>query len=270
MRLLSVDESGNLKLTKDLTADIPGYAILSHTWGSDDNELTMQDVVEGRGREKAGYRKIEFCRAQTASDNIRYFWIDTCCIDKTNSTELSRAINSMYRWYRRAIKCYVYLSDVSGTATSPPSTLFTQSRWFTRGWTLQELIAPHVVQFFASDGSYIGSKDSLKQEIERATGIQLAALRHTPLGDFSLQDRMLWAKGRTTKLEEDGVYCMLGIFQVHMPLIYGEGLRDAFIRLEDAIERKRAFDISGMCVMDARNPGIFHLVSDSLLTFDCL
>lgn len=243
MRLLSIDSDGKLSLTGgDLTEDIPPYAILSHTWGPDDQELTLQDVVKGEGKGKSGYRKIEFCGEQAATDGLRYFWVDCCCIDKTNSTELSKAINSMFNWYFDASKCYVYLSDVSGSEPSSWEAQFRKSRWFTRGWTLQELVAPRLVEFFSREGSRLGCRTSLARQIHEITKTQPMALGSTPISDFSLKERMFWARGRTTKLGEDKTYSMLGILEVHMPLIYGEGVRNAFIRLEDAVDKKRAFE----------------------------
>jgi hypothetical protein len=114
MRLLKVESHGEFSLTDDITgSDIPPYAILSHTWGADREEVTFKDMVEGTGKRKAGYVKIRFCGKQAASHGLQYFWVDTCCIDKSSSAELTEAINSMFRWYRDAAKCYVYLSDVS-------------------------------------------------------------------------------------------------------------------------------------------------------------
>ena len=113
MRLLQCNSAGQLSLTKDLIGDdIPKYAILSHTWGADTEEVAFRDLMDGTGKSKAGYDKIRFCGEQARRDGLKYFWVDTCCIDKSNNTELSRAINSMFCWYRNAAKCYVYLSDV--------------------------------------------------------------------------------------------------------------------------------------------------------------
>ena len=114
MRLLQRNSAGKLCLTEDFVGDnIPRYAILSHTWGADAEEVTFQDLVNGTGRDKSGYKKIYFCETQAKRDGLQYFWLDTCCIDKTSSAELEEVINSMFRWYRNASKCYVYLSDVS-------------------------------------------------------------------------------------------------------------------------------------------------------------
>jgi hypothetical protein len=138
-------------------------------------------MMEGTGKGKAGYRKIRFCGKQASDDGIRFSWVDTCCIDKSSSAELSEAINSMFRWYCNAAKCYVYLSDVStnGYTKNDPSSqrtwklAFQQSRWFTRGWTLQELIAPTSVEFFSVESQRLGDRNSLVQEIHEITGITI-------------------------------------------------------------------------------------------------
>jgi len=113
MRLLEQKSGGKYSLTENYIDDFPPYAILSHTWGADTEELNFRDLIEGTGKSKAGYNRIRFCREQAQRDGLQYFWVDTCGINKENFTELSEAINSMFRWYRNADKCYVYLSDVS-------------------------------------------------------------------------------------------------------------------------------------------------------------
>jgi hypothetical protein len=113
MRLLRRHDSGEFSLTQFSDEAVPPYAILSHRWGTNDEEVTFEDMTNGTGQDKAGYKKIRLCGAQASQDDLQYFWVDTCCIDKTNYAELSRAINSMFRWYRNAARCYVYLSDVS-------------------------------------------------------------------------------------------------------------------------------------------------------------
>lgn len=133
MRLLQIQDSGKFSLVERVGNDIPPYAILSHTWGPSKDEVTYHDLLNGTGRNKMGYCKLEFCRKQAEQDRLQYFWVDTCCIDKTSSAELSEAINSMYSWYQAAEVCYAYLADV------PSNNTFSCSRWFTRGWTLQEL-----------------------------------------------------------------------------------------------------------------------------------
>jgi hypothetical protein len=246
MRLLQLKTNGEFSLTKDLINDIPPYAILSHTWGNDDEEVTFKDLSEGSGDTKAGYQKIQFCAEQAAGDSLQYFWVDTCCIDKSNNTELSEAINSMFRWYRDAAKCYVYLSDVSTpgfdakdqSSRSLWESAFRGSRWFTRGWTLQELIAPPLVEFFSLEGMRLGDKKSLERQVQEITGIAARALQGTPLSEFSVAERMSWAENRETKREEDKAYSLLGIFDIHMPLIYGEGMRDAINRLREAIDKR--------------------------------
>ncbi|ETI25584.1 hypothetical protein G647_02358 [Cladophialophora carrionii CBS 160.54] len=244
MRLLKFSSDGELSFTSYLIEDIPRYAILSHTWGAEDDEVTFNDLKDGSGKSKLGYKKIQFCGEQARRDSLQYFWVDTCCIDKANHTELSEAIVSMFSWYRDAEKCYAYLSDVSvGSDNSSESewtqdSAFKESRWFTRGWTLQELLAPKSVEFFSRERELLGDRNTLEQEIHEVTKIPIAALRGSPLTDFSVDERMRWAEKRITKRKEDKAYCLLGIFGVFMPLLYGE--KDhAYIRLKDQIDGYR-------------------------------
>ena len=160
MRLLRLEADDGFSLTEFISQDVPRYAILSHTWGADGEEVTFKDLENGTGQHKSGYNKLSFCGKQAAKDGLQFFWIDTCCIDKSSSAELSEAINSMFRWYQNATKCYVFLSDVS-TSSSTGIHLFSQqtptiqhSRWFTRSWTLQELLAPKSVEFFSVEVSF--------------------------------------------------------------------------------------------------------------------
>uniref|UniRef100_A0A0B7KPX0 Heterokaryon incompatibility domain-containing protein n=1 Tax=Bionectria ochroleuca TaxID=29856 RepID=A0A0B7KPX0_BIOOC len=217
MRLLEYN-NGEVFLTNDLNRDAPRYATLPHT-----------------------------------HDGLQYFWIDTCCIDKSNHTELHEAINSMFRWYQNADRCYVFLADVTtpnpdtGSSdslksshhkeqnsdkpeTSPSSTQPTlrRSRWFTHGWTLQELVAPASVEFFTKQGHWLGDKASLEQQIHQKTVFSILALRGAHLSEFD---------GRQTAREEDWTYCLLGIFDVFMPLIYGEGKSNAVRRLRKKTEK---------------------------------
>ena len=241
MRLLKIGSRGELSLTKNFIKDIPRYAVLSHTWGADDHEVTFNDLENGFGKSKVGYAKIQFCGEQASKDGLQYFWVDTCCIDKANNTELSEAIASMFRWYHDAIKCYVYLSDVSACndynqTERPWEPAFRKSRWFTRGWTLQELIAPKLVEFFSGEGERLGSKNTLERQIHEITKIPIPALRGAPLSHFSVDERMQWAAKRDTTRKEDEAYCLLGIFNVFIPLIYGEG-ENAFRRLKEEINK---------------------------------
>jgi ankyrin repeat protein len=245
MHLLQLLDNGELSLVKFSDGNVPRYAILSHTWGPDDDEVTFQDVTNRTDKSKAGYRKILFCGKQARRDSLAYFWVDSCCIDKSSSQELSVAINSMFRWYKDAERCYVYLSDVSdstssgedGVCTRRWKPAFRKSRWFTRGWTLQELIAPRSVEFFSKEESYLGNKQSLEQSLHDITGIAIDALRGGSLNQFSKDELFLWAAERQTKCEEDTAYSLLGIFGVFMPLIYGEGRKNALARLEEQIEK---------------------------------
>jgi hypothetical protein len=258
MRLLYFNSSKRLASTDFSGKTVPPYAILSHTWDGD--EFLFEDLVNDTGKTKAGYEKIQFCGEQAARDNLQYFWVDTCCIDKWNICELSNAINSMFLWYRNAAKCYVYLSDVSIPVTEAPrgwtlrkritsvtvrvprhqstwEASFRKSRWFTRGWTLQELIAPASVEFFSLERRRLGDKESLEQQIHEITRIPVEALRGGPLEDFSVQDRRAWMVGRQTTQEEDLAYSLIGIFSVSMEFRYGEGKERALSRLQEEMEK---------------------------------
>lgn len=211
MRLLKRESNGSFSLTHQLHDNkIPPYAILSHTWGDDDQEVIFDDIHERTGQDKQGYEKLKFCADQAARDGLEYFWIDTCAIKKSSDAELTEAINSMYRWYRDSIKCYVYLSDVSFVDDTWPLAAFERSRWFTRGWTLQELLAPSIVQFFDANGRFLGSKETLREEIHQITHISIEALSGVPLSRFTSKEVMSWAEGRVTTRQEDAAYCMLG------------------------------------------------------------
>ncbi|KAN0071275.1 HET domain containing protein [Elaphomyces granulatus] len=246
MRLLKPDTTGEFSLTEDFLVndDIPRYAILSHTWGAHTEEVSFKDMIDGTGKSKPGYDKIRFCGEQARRDGLQYFWIDTCCIDKSSSAELQEAINSMFRWYRDAAKCYVYLADVPRLALDadvessqlPWELSFRKSRWFTRGWTLQELVAPASAEFFSKEGEQLGNKKSLERQIHEVTGIPVKALRGSSLSDFSVPERMSWTEKRETTRKEDKAYSLLGIFDIYMPLIYGEGRENAFKRLRGKID----------------------------------
>jgi hypothetical protein len=246
MRLLEICEDGEVSLTKDLLGDdkIPPYSILSHTW-QEGEEVTYNELINKSGKSKAGNDKIQFCAQKTKCDGLRHFWVDTCCINKADNIELQDAINSMFRWYKNADKCYVYLSDVStkkrkeinessGYTWEPA---FRASRWFTRGWTLQELLAPRSVNFYSKDGHYLGDKQSLEQQIHEITSIPVAALRGTSLCDFDVEERLSWTKDRRTLRKEDKVYSLLGICDVFMLPNYGEGEKNAFKRLREEIDK---------------------------------
>jgi archaellum biogenesis ATPase FlaH len=234
MRLLYTASDGTLRRTDDIirSEEVPPYAILSHTWG--EQEMVFDDLKDiENAQSKEGYRKIRFCAQQAERDGLKYFWVDTCCIDKANHIELSEAINSMFYWYRNAKKCYVFLSDVENdTLEGNSEPAFKQSRWFHRGWTLQELLAPYSVEFFSKEGARLGDKESLKHTIHKVTGIPIQALLGSDLFEFSIAERLSWAEKRDTIREEDGAYCLLGIFGCRLPLIYGEGREKALERLK--------------------------------------
>ncbi|KAI1124952.1 heterokaryon incompatibility protein-domain-containing protein [Nemania abortiva] len=241
MRLINCNEVYRLESFE--ASKVPKYAILSHTWEEtaegESAEVTFQDFEShlSTQRNDRGWKKIHQTCEQARSRGLDYIWIDSCCIDKTNTTEFSEAINSMFQWYSNAAVCLVYLSDWGETTLGP-------CRWFRRGWTLQELVAPCYVHFYNSEWNYIGSKDDANNErLARITGIDRELLGATSpeeirhrLSRTPICQRMSWASRRETSKIEDEAYCLLGIFDIHMPLLYGEG-EAAFIRLQQMIAR---------------------------------
>lgn len=270
MRLIDVKSLALITFLEDQT---PEYAILSHTWGAAEEEVTFQqmsslsespdqnDTATWRVKllSKNGFVKIREAAILAQKDGLQYLWVDTCCIDKTSSAELSEAINSMYRWYQASAVCYAYLSDVgpelfdedSDGQPVSSSELLTRwdmqgytsysgpGRWFKRGWTLQELIAPRIVRFYAKDWSLIGEKSpkSLFWPILlRESMVDESVLNgHSQVKEVTVASRMRWASKRKTSRPEDMAYCLLGLFDVNMPLLYGEGGPQAFLRLQEEI-----------------------------------
>ncbi|KAF2402463.1 HET-domain-containing protein, partial [Trichodelitschia bisporula] len=241
-------DAKTIQLREFADNEIPRYAILSHTWGSITEEVTFADMLEAAERasagdekphietaKKTGFFKIESSCRQALADEIDYVWVDTCCINKNSLTDLSEAINSMFRWYQGARVCYAFLADV------PPKTPSEKwlrhlyaARWFQRGWTLQELLAPPDVRFYSKDWTFIGTRSKMRHTIARITGIDVAYLDGKDLRHASVAKKMSWASQRTTTRLEDTAYCLLGIFNVNMPLLYGEGNK-AFLRLQEEI-----------------------------------
>jgi hypothetical protein len=245
MRLLHHDQDGELVLTRFNDYERPAYTILSHTWGEEEEEVSFKELVKGGGKTKPGYEKIRLCGEQTQRDGLQYFWVDTCCIDKSNKVELYSAIRSMFRWYQDAVKCYVYLSDVSAkkrkldgmlTETSWEHWL-TSSQWFKRGWTLQELLAPSSVELFSQEWERLGDKMSLGPLISRITGIPQGVLQGSSLAQFDTSERLRWRGDRKTKREEDMAYSLSGICDVDIVPLYNEGKEEAFKRLHKEIQK---------------------------------
>ncbi|KAK4500830.1 hypothetical protein PRZ48_009022 [Zasmidium cellare] len=250
---------------EDFVGAAPAYAILSHRWTND--EPTFQDYVvnpPSHSGSHSGNTKIrDFCHLVRNTKNVihglprvNYAWVDTVCIDKTSSAELSEAINSMWEWYKRAKWCVAYLSDVNvenldvRTDRDAIRHQIQSSEWFTRGWTLQELLAPQKVVFYSKEWTYLGSKSALVPSalstlrdpfglvttIEIATSIDGRILRgEKPVQWASVAQRMSWASRRSTTRPEDAAYCLLGLFDLNMPLLYGEGGPNAFRRLQEQI-----------------------------------
>jgi hypothetical protein len=249
MRLLNIN-TRELETFTGPGNDAPAYAILSHTWGAE--EILFKDLkskYRETSKSKHGYQKVEKSCIQAEKDGYTHIWIDTCCIDKSSSAELSEAINSMFEWYRCSGICYAYLADVSGDDEEQ----FNTSKWFTRGWTLQELIAPTQVEFFDRDWIPLGDRRKWALTISALTSIREPLLNHGQgfvdhdLGFFgrirdirvllkaeSVAAKMAWASNRQTTRPEDVSYCLMGLFEVNMPLLYGEGDR-AYKRLQKEI-----------------------------------
>lgn len=240
MRLLN---TSTLKLEEFIGNKIPRYAILSHRW--EEEEFTYKDSLsQGIASILAGYAKIEGCCRQAAQDGHNYVWVDSCCIDKSSSAELSEAINSMFKWYQRSEVCYAYLSDVPNADDNHhrPDSPFRRSKWFTRGWTLQELLAPKRLVFFDKDWKRLPWMIPPRQVGVPALRLDSLIEEITGIKDLknyescSVAQKMSWASRRVTTREEDIAYCLLGLFGVNMPPLYGEGEK-AFLRLQLEILR---------------------------------
>jgi len=237
------------KILEELDDARTSYAVLSHRWGKEVSydemvqlpKMVAEDRYEVRAR--AGYQKIVHSCKQAEKDGFDWLWVDTCCIDKRSSAELSEAINSMYRWYKNSKRCYAYLHDVEqawfptfrNTSKFHGSTGWPE--WFSRGWTLQELIAPKDVRFFNKDWEHIGDKKGLATALNEITRVPEHILKNgIPPKRPSVAQIMSWAADRETTRVEDRAYSLLGLIGVHMPMLYGEG-NHAFQRLQLEIIR---------------------------------
>ncbi|KAI1478725.1 HET-domain-containing protein [Daldinia eschscholtzii] len=249
MRLLEAyiaKETGVLKLIEKRPDKLLRYAILSHTW--EDDEITFNDIESGgatyasvkTAAARASLSKLLGACTQAANDGYEYIWIDSCCIDKRSSSELSEAINSMFAWYRDANICYAFLPKAPNDLLTPEAKAkFGMNRWFTRGWTLQELLAPKDLIFFSGDWVPIGEKKFLCLLLAKITRIDYKILLgDEPLDSASIARRMSWAAQRVTTRSEDRAYSLMGIFSVNMPMLYGEGGENAFLRLQEEIMKQ--------------------------------
>ena len=223
-----------------------GYAILSHVW--DDEELSFHDLhilcaeclLTGANPRDRVPRKIRMACILAEQHGYNWLWVDTCCIDKTSSAELSESINSMFRYYALAGVCYDYLRDVPADTLMEESsfgTAFWEAIWHKRGWTLQELLAPKLVIFVAANWTVLGTKAEHAVLLQKITRIPVSVLRfEQDVADVSVAMRMSWAARRRTTRPEDEAYCLMGLFGVSMTTLYGEG-RKAFYRLQEEIMR---------------------------------
>ena len=211
-----MNEANELAITDVYFDNFPPYAILSHTWG--DGEINLKDVRNGTWVQKTAASKMRFCIQQVRKDGLQYFWIDSCCINQKDVEELKRSLNSMFEWYKGASECYAYLEDVTSQSWESE---FRTCRWFTRGWTLQELIAPRTVKFFTVDGSSIGTKATMATIIDEVTGIPQEVLCGGKLSSYPLEVRLAWIGKRETKRIEDQIYCLMGILATYIDPVYG-------------------------------------------------
>lgn len=234
MRLLN---SLTCELGEFADTAIPPYAIISHIYEDEERSLVEASILDLQDPSILGkpyFEKIKSCCRQAQRDSIEWVWIDTCCLDRSNKEELHETINSSYRVLEDAAICYAYLSDVSSTEMQ--STL-ENSVYFKRKWTLQELVAPRVVKFFAKDWVFIGTRSILHNIISKTTGIQSAVLTgEKKPKQCHVSERMTWASNRVTTRVEDEAYSIMGLFDITMPILYGEGSR-AFRRLQDKIRK---------------------------------
>ncbi|KAH7316738.1 heterokaryon incompatibility protein-domain-containing protein [Stachybotrys elegans] len=235
-------ETSTFQLRQFYGRDVPPYAILSHTWGPDEVTFDdMQSVDLSFVRIKAGFQKIQRCCDQALIHGYEYAWVDSCCIDKKSSAELTEAINSMFKFYGNSSLCYAYLDDVPDwDITRPfPDEQFAQSRWFTRGWTLQELVAPQNILFYSEHWSLLEHAISaFHEKLSSITWIPMRVLEYPQyIFSESVARRMVLASNRETTREEDIAYCLMGLFNVNMPILYGEGRKNAFKRLQYEIIR---------------------------------
>jgi hypothetical protein len=213
--------------------------LLRGNWnpGMSAGSITEEDLLN-----RPGYSKITKAAREVRDLKLQWIWIDTCCIDKSSSAELQEAINSMYRWYWNAEVCLVYLSDIARPAPDSACTAsefareaFKTCRWTKRGWTLQELLAPVHCRFYLQDWRFMGTNVEFYQELSDATGIPVPVLEDRRLvQEVCVAERMSWAAHRQTTRMEDIGYCLLGLFDIQMPLLYGEGEK-AFVRLQEEI-----------------------------------
>lgn len=218
---MNLIDTSTLQLQHVSESEKTPYAILSHTWG--DDEVTYQELSNiEKAKSKLSYTKIlRTCRI-AASRGLRYAWIDTCCIDKSSSAELTEAINSMFRWYREAAVCFAYISDLPPRKGGPALDWLNDCRyrWLTRGWTLQELVAAANIEFYDAEWGYRGDKAALVRQLHLTTGIDEQVLADSNLlPEVPIARKMSWAAGRQTTRTEDMAYCLLGLFDISMPMI---------------------------------------------------
>jgi hypothetical protein len=232
MWLINVE---TFKLREFISDDRLEYAILTHLGPDEVTFSEMQALAPAML--KSGFRKMEYTCHEARRTGLFWAWVDTCCIDKSSSAELSEAINSMFVWYQQSKVCYVYLADMNDSHAQEGVRLekLAPCRWFTRGWCLQELLAPTSLVFFSRGWVKLEQGGAFISMLSSITGIQQKFLRHEEeIQKASVATRMSWAANRQCTRTEDISYCLMGIFDINMPLLYGEG-KKAFRRLQEEI-----------------------------------
>jgi GTP-binding protein EngB required for normal cell division len=265
IRLLYQKPDGTFAFFSPRRRENHEYGMLSHVWQIDEeDEVTYQDILDNTGHTKLGYRKLQLCADWARHDGIRYFWCDTCCINQASSVEQNEAITCMFQWYAGAKRCWVYLKDVTRSIDNEPNvhwkSQFQRSSWFTRGWTLQELLAPPSVHFYSDDSAPLGDRNSLCEEISNRAAIPEEVIRNpSTRNNYSFEERMKWSQNRDTRFEEDGAYCLMGLWGVRFTPDYGESEVSAFQRLKKAIDKKAQAETPSLPAPPSQEEGKWSL-----------
>ncbi|KAF9473423.1 hypothetical protein BDN70DRAFT_843490 [Pholiota conissans] len=224
---------GPSKLYDELNS-LTKYAILSHTWArSISGEVSYNGWRNGSlDLTQPGFKKlVQFCRAALENHGLSLGWMDTVCIDKSSSSELDESIRSMFKWYQNSSICITYLAETESFSD------MVKDSWFTRGWTLQELLAPTFIKFYNRAWNQLTTSkndkwdNSIQAQIELATSITKTELLTIHLAGVSFSRKMQWAARRRVTRTEDVAYSLMGLFDISMSIAYGEGGQRAFVRL---------------------------------------
>lgn len=247
----------------------PPYAFISHCWLHPDEEPTLRDLVDNVAYRKAGFTKLQRAADVALRRGLEYFWIDTCCVDGRIIHEVRQAIKTVALWLTKADICFVYLSDVK--AVEQRSSLnsnhesLRKSKWFTRSWTLVELLVPQRVEFFSDNWTALGDKSTLEKVITEVTLIPARALQGTiPLKNFPVELIRSWTDHRESHRPEDEAYCLLSLLEIDMTIHYDEGKDLAWGRLNNEIEKGDFYTLkrspTALLKYETLNEGCFRLL----------